>query len=163
MLIINVNGVNSYVVADKVEDENDIKKIADAVVDHMAKFKYVDCGVVYRYVWDVLKGTHDTDSAVVCYLEDNNGKKTGIAGVVFFSIGTEWYSKEPMLYDRLILGIDMVGFGRIAVNILKKLMKPCVCLFDGACLADNPVMIRHGIKKYFKYRELPTYVIERDE
>lgn len=152
------------VVADKVKDENDIKRIAKEVVDHMANVKYADCGVVYRYVWNVLKGKHDTDSAVVCYLEDDTGKKTGIAGVVFFSIGTEWYSKEPMLYDRLIIGIDMIGFGRIAVKILKKLMEPCVCLFDGACLAENPVMIRRGIKKHFKNaRELPTYVIERDE
>lgn len=153
----------SNIVADKVKSDNDINRIADAVIDHMSKVKHADFGVVNRYVWDVLKGTHDTDSAVVCYLEDNDGNKTGIAGVVFFSIGTEWYSKEPMLYDRLIIGIDMVGFGRIAVKVLKKLMEPCVCLFDGACLAENPVMIKHGLKKYFNARELPTYVIERDE
>ena len=84
----------SNIVADKVENDNDIKRIADAVIDHMSKVKHADCGVVNRYVWDVLKGTHDTDSAVVCYLEDNDGNKTGIAGVVFFSIGTEWYSKK---------------------------------------------------------------------
>ena len=153
----------SEIIADKVENDNDIKRIAEAVIDHMAKIKvpHVDYGVVNRYVWDVLKGTHDTDSAVVCYLEDK-GKRVGIAGVVFFSIGTEWYSKDPMLYDRMIIGIDMVGFGRIAVKVLKKLMEPCVCLFDGACLAENPVMMKHGLKNYFNAKELPTYVIERN-
>ena len=156
----------SDIVADSVESDSDIKKIADAVIDHMSKIKvpHVDYGVVNRYVWDVLKGTHGTDSAVVCYLEDND-KKVGIAGVVFFSVGTEWYSKDPMLYDRMIIGIDMVGFGRIAVKVLNKLMTlgHCVYLFDGACLAENPVMIKHGLKKYFNAKELPTYVIERDE
>lgn len=162
------------IVADTVDNDEDIKKIASTVIDHMSKVtsplvaEAIDYGELNRYVWDVLKERHDTDRAVVCYAIDESGKKMGIAGVVFYAIGTEWYSNKPMLYDRLVINIDnnIVGFGRIAVNILKKLMKAnkCICLFDSTILADNQAMIRHGFDKHFKNKEMMiTYIIGDDE
>lgn len=159
--------------AEEVHSDEDIKKIAEAVLEHMSKIKThliadaIDYGEVNRYVWDVLKNKHDTDKAVVCYAKDGD-KSLGIAGVVFYAIGTEWYSNKPLLYDRLIINIDknIVGFGRVVVTVLKKLMKlnNCVCLFDSAALAEDKSMILHGLDKHFKNREMiVTYIIGDDK
>ena len=80
-------------------------------------------------------------------LEDNH-----VLGVIVWGVANFWWSKEPFLFEDLVLAVDpkYYGFAREAIKALEVLAKANKCkgILSGCLLQDKPQMVLNSYRKF---------------
>lgn len=80
-------------------------------------------------------------------LEDNH-----VLGVIVWGVANFWWSKEPFLFEDLVLAVDPKyhGFAREAIKVLEVLAKANKCkgILSGCLLQDKPQMVLNSYRKF---------------
>ena len=80
-------------------------------------------------------------------LEDNH-----VLGVIVWGVANFWWSKEPFLFEDLVLAVDPKhhGFAREAIKALEVLAKANKCkgILSGCLLQDKPQMVLNSYRKF---------------
>lgn len=79
--------------------------------------------------------------------EDNH-----VLGIIVWGVSHFWWSKEPFLFEDLVLAVDHEyhGFAREAVKALEVLAKANKCrgILSGCLLQDKPQMVLNSYRKF---------------
>lgn len=80
-------------------------------------------------------------------LEDNH-----VLGIIVWGVSNFWWSKEPFLFEDLVLAVDPKyhGFAREAIKALEVLAKAHKCkgILSGCLLQDKPQMVLNSYRKF---------------
>lgn len=77
-------------------------------------------------------------------------EKGVFAGVLLFSVGGLWWSKEIMLFEELVLSVSgFAGVQREAIEALHHLAEDygCALIVCGCLLQEKPQMVMNGYQK----------------
>lgn len=90
---------------------------------------------------------NDCAVRVLRSLEDNH-----VLGVIVWGVANFWWSKEPFLFEDLVLAVDPKyhGFAREAIKALEVLAKANKCkgILSGCLLQDKPQMVLNSYRKF---------------
>lgn len=79
-------------------------------------------------------------------LEDNH-----VIGVIVWGVSSFWWTKEPFLFEDLVLAVDLEyhGFAHEAIKALEVLAKEkhCKGILSGCLLQDRPQMVLNSYRK----------------
>ena len=132
-------------------DEETIKYIASKVYNEIRKLKskpgktFADFeSICYSLYWIA-------DANHLILFKDSKGRNVG---VLAFDVVTPWYTKRTCFDELFVLGLDPAfhGFGRVALNYMKKRAKGlgCALMETGASMTDDPKMIENLYKRHGK-------------
>ena len=73
-----------------------------------------------------------------------------LAGILLFSVGGLWWSKETVLFEELVLSVSsFAGVQRKAIEALNHLAKEyhCALIVCGCLIQEKPQMVMNGYQK----------------
>lgn len=130
-------------------DDDTLHYIASKVYNEIRKLKskpgktFADFGSIYYSLYWI------AEAGNLILFKDVQGRKVG---VLAFEIVTPWYTRFTCLDEIFVLGLDpsFYGFGRVALDFMKKTAKDigCALMQTGASMTDNPKMIENLYKRH---------------
>ena len=130
-------------------DDDTLNYIASKVYNEIRKLKskpgktFADFGSIYYSLYWI------AEAGNLILFKDVQGRKVG---VLAFEIVTPWYTRFTCLDEIFVLGLDpsFYGFGRVALDFMKKTAKDigCALMQTGASMTDNPKMIENLYKRH---------------
>ena len=130
-------------------DDDTLHYIASKVYNEIRKLKskpgktFADFGSIYYSLYWI------AEAGNLILFKDVQGRKVG---VLAFEIVTPWYTRFTCLDEIFVLGLDpsFYGFGRVALDFMKKTAKEigCALMQTGASMTDNPKMIENLYKRH---------------
>lgn len=130
-------------------DDKTLNYIASKVYNEIRSLKskpgknFADFGSIYYSLYWI------AEAGNLILFEDVQGRKVG---VLAFEIVTPWYTRSTCLDEIFVLGLDpsFYGFGRVAMNYMKKEAKDlgCSLMQTGASMTDNHKMIENLYKRH---------------
>ena len=101
------------------------------------------------------------DTKVIVFKED--GK---FIGILAFDVVKEWWTREPLLTETIVLSMsdDVKGFARIAIDKLKELAElyDVAAIIAGCLFQKNPQVVTNSYKKKGFDIIQPVYIKMRE-